>query len=127
MLGRIVASKNSKQSAYDHYAWSYSLYDPLGRVYQAGQKRENPSGSAQFASIFGMQIRQIYNPATINYTNFEAWINTTGGSREQVTTTQYDEVLAAYEPMLPADFEQTHLRKRVTSVCYEEDSDNNKI
>jgi RHS repeat-associated protein len=124
MLGRIVASQNSKQSAYDQHAWSYSLYDGLGRVYQAGQKRENPSGTAQFASIFGMQIGQSYNPATINYTNFEAWIATSApATLEQVTTTQYDEVLAAYAPVLPAGFEQTHLRKRVTSVCYEEDYD----
>jgi hypothetical protein len=124
MLGRIVASQNSKQSAYDQHAWSYSLYDGLGRVYQAGQKRENPSGSTQFASIFGMQIGQSYNPATINYTNFEAWIAISADATlEQVTTTQYDEVLAAYGPVLPADFEQTHLRKRVTSVCYEEDYD----
>jgi trimethylamine:corrinoid methyltransferase-like protein len=61
-----------------------------------------------------MQIGQSYNPATINYNNFEAWIATEANATlEQVTTTQYDEVLATYAPVLPADFEQTHLRKRV--------------
>ncbi|MFM9986066.1 MAG: RHS repeat-associated core domain-containing protein [Flavobacteriales bacterium] len=150
MLGRIVASQNTKQArkhapqfaangtliaptevldennvVIDRIwaeAWSYTLYDGLGRVYQAGQKYENDDPlDARFNSIFGMQIGPVFNPRTIDYQNYEAWIGESSGSRQQVTTTQYDEVVPEYTD-LPTDFfvaQNRHARKRVTSVCYE--------
>jgi photosystem II stability/assembly factor-like uncharacterized protein len=84
-LGRIVASQNTKQYSYPDQAWSYTLYDPLGRVYQAGQKRENGDNDAQFLSIFGSQIGGAFNPKAIAQNNFEAWVSVTSGAREQVT------------------------------------------
>jgi RHS repeat-associated protein len=96
-LGRLVVSQNAQQFITNKY--SYTLYDALGRISEVGQK-------PQAANSMSQAVSQI--PASLN-----AWINTNGGTKEQITYTVYDE---AYPPLLPAPtlIVQQNLRNRVS-------------
>ncbi len=115
-LGRLVVSQNSRQHAANTMKYSYSLYDPLGRVYEAGEKTENSTG-ASFASIFGTMVNDIYNPKVIDDTKLDDWI-TGDGPRREVTRSYYD---ATVITGLPAGFtpDVRTQRKRITHVTYE--------
>lgn len=118
-LGRIIASQNTKQAELDSLAWSYTLYDPLGRVWQAGQKTENQDSEIQFDEVFGDYIGGTLSTNTIAYSNYNNWI-TASGSRKQVTSTFYDETPSFAFADLPSEFEQKNLRKRVSGVVYQD-------
>ncbi|MBC7509324.1 MAG: RHS repeat protein, partial [Ferruginibacter sp.] len=96
-LGRLVVSQNAQQLATDKY--SYTLYDPLGRITEVGQK-------PQAANSMDQSVSQ-------NNTNLLAWINTSGGTKEQMTVTNYD---YAYPPLAPGPtyITQQNLRNRVS-------------
>ncbi len=113
-LGRLVVSQNARQ--YKNNKFSYSLYDALGRVYQAGEKTEN-EGSFIFANIFGTSVGGQYIPTVIDDDKLAVWIDE-NGSRNEVTQSYYDQTVIAG---LPSDFvpnPQTQ-RKRITHVTYE--------
>ncbi|MEO6240311.1 MAG: RHS repeat-associated core domain-containing protein, partial [Bacteroidia bacterium] len=117
-LGRIVLSQNSRQHAQLPKRYSYSTYDALGRVNEAGEKYENSYGDAQMSSIFGSYINVFYNPKVIDDTKLTAWITETSGIRTEVMHTYYDTTVASIASYLPNNFSQDNLRKRVACVTY---------
>ncbi|MBU3661420.1 MAG: hypothetical protein FGM14_16250 [Flavobacteriales bacterium] len=126
-LGRLVVSQNTRQ--YNNTdllgrKYSYSLYDALGRVVEAGEKTENSTNQVKFKSIFGATIGGYYNPNSIDQTKLNTWIANTTGARKEVTKSYYD---ATVITSLPATFTPDVLtqRKRITHVTYEETFDGN--
>jgi len=113
VLGRLIASQNTKQFSMNPPAYSYTLYDPLGRITEVGQKSENSSGT-KFNNIFGYYVNGIYNPRVINDSIFNTWVSNSNGARTEVTHTYYDTVITSTG--LPV--KQQNLRKRVSSVTY---------
>lgn len=132
-LGRIVVSQNSWQyNDVDERRYSYTLYDFLGRVVEAGEKYENDPLDPQFESIFGTTVSSHYNPNVIDDDKLLAWIEA-AGTREEVTHTFYDVVNPDLEAVLNANTALTNnftqnklnLRKRISAVAYYEDFDPN--
>jgi hypothetical protein len=132
-LGRIVLSQNTKQHNRSTPEYSYTIYDALGRVSEAGVKREN-TGALTVASIYGAYVGGAFNPDVIetvshpnNPSEFQTWLDAGTASnlnstRTEVTRTQYDAPLAinySTNP-LPANFSQQFLRKRVAAVYYQD-------
>jgi hypothetical protein len=76
-IGRMVTGQNAQQAKDNKY--TYTVYDALGRVTEAGQK---PQTTAMTQTISQDPVA------------FNSWINTSGGTREQITFTVYD---TAYE------------------------------
>ncbi|MCW3084167.1 MAG: repeat-associated core domain protein, partial [Bacteroidetes bacterium] len=124
-LGRMVVSQNSKQykrkllsSQLGLSDYSYTTYDALGRISEAGEKTENSGmGDPVFSSIFGDYVNSYYNPNVIRDSNLTVWRD--AGARREVTHTYYDEVI----PGSSFSFAQDNLRKRVASVTYEDADD----
>lgn len=115
-IGRLILSQNTKQFNQNPRQYSYTLYDGLGRITEAGVKHENTSPDPQFTSIFGAWVSSYYNPTVINDANLNAWISSEATtSRTEVTRTFYDNPLAGLS--IP-DFTQDNLRKRIASVTY---------
>ncbi len=122
-LGRMVLSQNTKQfnksnpdSAEVKQAFSYTLYDALGRIAEVGEKFENlDSAGLRFNNIFGTAIGSYYNINAIDDTKFNNWV-TGNGSRREVTKTYYDEQKVFSDTIAI----QQNLRKRVASVTYED-------
>jgi len=81
VLGRLVVSQNAQQTHDGNY--SYTLYDPLGRITEVGQK---PQTTAMTQTI------------SQNATSLASWINTTGGTRAQITETVYDQLPTGLSP-----------------------------
>lgn len=81
-LGRLAVSQNAQQAAPSGspegggtLRYSYTLYDALGRIKEVGQKPQ-ATGMTQTTSQDDAALL--------------AWINTNGGTREQITFTEYD-------------------------------------
>jgi len=121
-LGRIVVSQNSRQHAESTIKYSYTLYDALGRVVEAGEKSENTT-NFKFNAIFGTTVSSLYNPKVIDDTKLNQWISDISGARKEVTHSYYDRPMTASN--MPATFTQNtdNLRKRIGSVTYEETYD----
>lgn len=122
-LGRLVVSQNTKQynkvdpanSAL--HAYSYTLYDNLGRITEVGEKYENTTATT-FTTIFGSKVNGYDNANSIDSLKFLNWINGNGNRRE-VTKTYYDN-----QTVLPSVYyTQNNLRKRVASTTYEDSYD----
>ncbi len=118
-LGRIVVSQNSKQYNLSPKRYSYTMYDELGRVVEAGEKDENTTDTT-FTGIFGDWVSSHYDPNVINDTSLVIWIEDTTGDRREVTHSYYDYALEVLEDTLPAGFTQNNLRKRIATVMYED-------
>jgi hypothetical protein len=127
-LGRLILSQNSKQYNKKNpddnsvsQAFSYTLYDALGRITEVGEKYENhatiliPSPLKQ-KTIFGSNVDDnVFNPDVIDETKFLAWIGE-AGRRADVTQTHYDR-----QSILPVSFAtQNNLRRRVATVTFED-------
>ena len=96
-LGRIVASQNPEQVTKQQY--SYSLYDDLGRVSEAGAIRNT--------GLTDMIAK--------NTTQFDAWIN--AGIKTEITRSTYDAPL----PNVASNFfngNTNNYRNRIASVQY---------
>lgn len=106
LIGRIVASQNSKQAALPDYVYSYTFYDPQGRIYEVGQVTSSS---------------QISSTVTATMSAWETFV--AAGTREQVTSTYYDNAAITG---IAAQFYtgQNFLRKRVVSVTIEKTFDN---
>jgi RHS repeat-associated protein len=124
-LGRIVLSQNSRQYNEADKKYSYSSYDALGRVEEAGEKTENTGGDPQLQSIFGTYVSNYYNPKVIDDANLTTWVTTASGDRKEVTHTYYDDPNTTITANLPAAFTQSNTRKRVNCVVYEDTWDGN--
>lgn len=127
-LGRMVVSQNTKQynkkflpisSPSGISAFSYTLYDELGRIKEVAEKAENTSVS-KYVDIFGTNVNGFYNTKVIDDAKLLAWINDPSGARTEATKTYYDVVTITGLPIA-----QDNLRKRVASVTYEDLFDNN--
>ncbi|GAB5539518.1 MAG: hypothetical protein Salg2KO_16210 [Salibacteraceae bacterium] len=103
-LGRLVLSQNEKQKLIDK-AFSYTLYDELGRIKEIGQTVEPDD----YASV---------DPDTIvNDTNqFRSWIFS--GHREQITRTFYDNPINATIDEAFGSDGQRNVRLRVATTAY---------
>ncbi len=124
-LGRLIISQNSKQKAKTNPAFSYTLYDVLGRIVEVGEKAENPTvgNHIQFQDIFGTLINNYYNLVAIDDNEFQLWINDNVGTRTEVTHTFYDEQQVT---ILPASIlNQQNLRKRVATTAFYDNVNNN--
>ncbi|WP_166437314.1 RHS repeat-associated core domain-containing protein [Niastella caeni] len=93
-LGRLAVSRNAQQAVEGKY--SYTMYDALGRITEVGQK---PQTTAMTQTI-SQDAAALF-----------AWINTNGGTKEQITFTAYD---VAYPPLLATYITQQNLRNRVS-------------
>jgi RHS repeat-associated protein len=117
-LGRIVTSQNSRQ--FQQGKFSYTLYDELGRVYEAGEKTENDSPDPQFASIFGTDVGGMVIPTVIDDTKLATWLdNDATATRKEVTRSYYDVTNTAIEANLPLALNEATQRKRIVHVTYE--------
>ena len=96
VLGRLAVSQNAQQTHDGNY--SYTLYDPIGRIIEVGQK---PQSTAMTQTI------------SQNASSLTSWINTTGGTKAQITATVYDQPPGfSLQPMLTPQ----NLRNRVSYV-----------
>lgn len=127
-LGRMVVSQNTKQynkkflpvsSPSGIPAFSYTLYDELGRIKEVAEKAENTTVT-KHADIFGTTVNGFYNTKVIDDAKLLAWITEPSGARTEVTKTYYDVITITGLPIA-----QDNLRKRVASVTYEDAFDNN--
>jgi RHS repeat-associated protein len=127
-LGRLVLSQNTKQYNRKNLGtqtgrsdYSYTLYDALGRITEVGEKTDSTAtGLVPFAGIFGDYVGGRFNPYVINQAAFTSWVNT-GSVRREVTHTYYDNALSS----VPSGVSQLNLRKRVSTVTYEDRDDGN--
>jgi len=128
-LGRLILSQNPKQinkvnpaNPLVKKAYSYTLYDALGRIIEVGEKYENhTAGNPKFNSIFGSNVNGANNLTTVDDTKFQTWISASG-PRSEVTKTYYDA-----QTILSSAYTQKNLRKRVASVTYETVYDGNDV
>ncbi|KGO78770.1 hypothetical protein Q763_16720, partial [Flavobacterium beibuense F44-8] len=103
-LGRIIASQNSKQNNAINYKFSYTRYDGLGRIYEAGEI--TPTGGYTINSE-GKLILQSVAQNEFN----------DNGVRNEVTRTIYDEPFSTTS-ILFTDYSSNNTRNRVTAVLY---------
>jgi hypothetical protein len=96
-LGRITASQNAVQA--DDTLYSYTLYDPLGRVKEVGQLYQDDDMT--WAKAF-------------DTSQLKMWLSQ--GVKEQIVRTYYDEAEFAIDYN---GFAQENLRQRVTSSTYQ--------
>jgi len=123
-LGRLIVSQNARQFNASPKLYSYSLYDELGRVVEAGEKTENPSSVLQFKGIFGTLVSGYYNPITVNDSLLNVWVRG-GGARKEVTKSYYDQTAFNNVP----NFNPNVLtqRKRIVHVAYYSILDTNHL
>ncbi len=122
-LGRLILSQNTKQYSNDPInvppRYSYTLYDDLGRVMEAGELREDVNASP-LSGILGMNVNGMFKPEVIDYNTFLAWVDP-NDERYEVVRTLYDEAID--DPSINAEFttgHQENLRLRVATVSYAE-------
>ena len=123
-LGRIVVSQNSRQAADNkENKYSYTLYDKLGRVVEAGEKTENAE-DIQFAGIFGAEVGGVMVPGVVNDDLLLSWLDVNPEeTRKEVTRSFYD--VTNEDIRLDAGFPTTAFdvntqRKRIVHVTYQE-------
>ena len=101
-LGRLVVSQNAQQLADNKY--SYTIYDPLGRIIEVGQKPQ----TTPMTQMISQDDDELSN-----------WIVNTGNTREQITYTGYDIPFGA-GPLYPngifygLGLDQRNIRNRVS-------------
>jgi len=113
-LGRLILSQNARQLTDNQF--SYTLYDALGRIQEAGEltpSSDIESWGAYQATGFSNQYF---------YLNFEDWVVANMNTKEEVVQTHYDASMAGIGAEFNAS-EQENLRNRVASVTYDLDGD----
>lgn len=111
--GRLIASQNYKQANYTVPAYSYTLYDNLGRIVEVGQLNVPTSVAVP---VLTENIARGLDPAT----TFEQWMAQTSVTKTEVTQTFYE------QPLLTG-LGQQNLRNRVASNTYEDVYDGNPL
>lgn len=112
--GRVIISQNTKQKNNKRIAYSYTLYDALGRIVETGEKIENTDTAKLFNKIFGDTIIEFYNPNVISRAKYIAWIKDSSGPRVEVTHFYYD-----VQEILPTKvLVQQEIRDRPVTVTY---------
>lgn len=118
-VGRLVLSQNTKQKQGEPERFSYSLYDRLGRVYEAGEvdNTADPLDPQAFRNaVPGAFVGGALDPSVIDANQLLAWVQTQ--PRREVTRTWYDEPLPGLSSVLT--YPQQHLRLRVASTTHQE-------
>jgi len=117
-LGRLVLSQNAVQKP---YLYSYTLYDPIGRIVEVGQQNTitYSYGYNPITHAFGWMINPPLSISAVetlarNDASLSAFINTPG-AHTQITHTFYDTVAVKHIPLI-----QTNLRKRISTITYTE-------
>lgn len=104
-LGRMVASQNQEQLSPAGNGpagrFSYTLYDPINRVIEVGEK----TGSTDIRTI-----------NTLDTVALKAWM--ASGTNEQVTRTIYDTAATSQVPHPAVTNNQQNLRKKISAVLY---------
>lgn len=110
-LGRMILSQNTKQFNKATKAYSYTLFDALGRMTQVGEKANN-----------GL-VETTYSGKQIDDALFTTWLNSgANNTRTEVTFTYYDVQFGGISTSIII---QINLRKRVASMSYEDVYDAN--
>ncbi len=117
-LGRIVASQNARQKAASSAGsniYSYSHYDYLGRVAQAGEMTISQDLAAMTTS------------AVAAITSMSNYPDNLGSARREVTTSHYGDD-PAFTPLVSGTAfnagSQENLRTRIAAVTFEDVDDN---
>jgi hypothetical protein len=111
--GKLTITQNTKQRNYKDPAYSYMIFDALGRTIESGQKTEN-TDTMTFNKIFGDTIMNFYNPNAIMNRKYLAWLNDNTGPRTEVTHTYYD-----VQDLLPTSVAiQKEVRNRIASITF---------
>jgi photosystem II stability/assembly factor-like uncharacterized protein len=106
-LGRLIISQNPKQFNKIIKAYSYTVYDAIGRISQVGEI----SGNAMVdPAILSGNLNGI-----VPISSFNSWLTT--GTKAEVTTTIYDNTVTS-----PCTFTQNNLRKRVSATYIDNDA-----
>lgn len=101
-LSRIVCSQNAEQRP--NKRCSYTLYDDLGRVYEAGE-------------LLG--VNSLPNTSNMNAASFRNWTNTNSFTKREVTRSIYDQQTIAIANQ-HFDGDRSNYRGRIASVQYYE-------
>lgn len=106
-IGRLSVSQNAKQAADPSY--SYTIYDPMGRITEIGQKPQN--------TVMTQTISQ-------DTTALNNWLaDITSGVKVQITRTFYDNAYPGFSGTAPLS--QMNLRNRVAySMIIDADNTN---
>lgn len=107
LTGRVVASQNARQK--NILAYSYSLYDAIGRIIEIGEVKNSTVGS-------GLLSEAIAEDPLV-FLNFVS-----SGARTEVTKTYYDEVRFSNVLFTNA---LNELRNRIASITYMENYNTN--
>lgn len=122
-LGRLVVSQNAKQENYSYEAYSYTLYDELGRVVEVGQISDVTAMNQTIAGDTG--------PFDVGHDLYD-WLNNgyidTLPTKKEVTQTHYD--MSLPDPSIQVAFGSTEVpsnwRNRIASITYQRDFDWNE-
>jgi len=105
-LGRLAVSQNTRQFNKTTEAYSYTLFDPLGRITEVGEKATD---SMINTTLIGLKIDE---------SKFSDWLTFGDSStRTEVTQTFYD---AQFSGISYLEINQLNMVKRVASVTYED-------
>jgi RHS repeat-associated protein len=106
-LGRLIISQNAKQFNKLVKAYSYTIYDAIGRINQVG---EIAGTSLTDPMVLAGNLNGIIPIAAYN-----TWL--TAGTKTEVTSTIYDNAVTTN----PCGFIQDNLRKRVSATYIDTD------
>ena len=116
LLGRIIASQNDNQdngiAATGEMPFSYTKYDGLGRIYEAGEILI-PSNQAPFTIDSNGSLMR----SGVKQNGFEAE-NVNAFEKREVTRTRYDDMLDTAISLFDGTYSNDNSQKRVTSVLY---------
>lgn len=111
-LGRIIASQNNKQSNLDNgLRFSYTRYDGLGRITEAGEFIAN-------ADIYIDDYGKLKTSGGNAIEGTESYPDNITTQKSEVTKTIYDELLTAEVGTLYETYDSSTTRNRVTAVLY---------
>jgi len=116
-LGRLIASQNARQAEEGKY--SYTIYDNIGRVIEAGEINGISIGDDSFTPMSDEIAK--------NITDYNTWIES--GDREEVMRTIYNEyqeedIVSGLDGEVSSEFgidteaERVNLRGRIGSTVY---------
>lgn len=108
-LGRLIISQNSKQFNKLNKAYSYTIYDALGRITQVG---EIAGGSLTDPMVLSGNVNGV-----INMGAYTTWLGL--GTKSEVTTTMYD---ITFPSGALGGFVQSNTRKRVSATFIDTDA-----